>query len=376
MTTTTATAPQFDPGCNFRDVGRSPERGVCRRPARAPTHQRPQSHLRSGIAGTRRAEGAAEVDGVGEDRDSARHRRQGDSHRQDREVGHAARPSARAGRVPQGRPRARAAGDCRGRRGAPRVGELGLGGSRRGRAARRRAPGHDLALDDQRLDDARPVEDGLPVRDRRRVRDDRLLALQRLVRAGALQRAAGQQPRHVEPDGVPQPRRVRVRHHAVQLHGDRRQPDDGAGADGQHRDLEAGASRDAERLLHAEAARGRGPAARRHQLPARRSAGDLEPPDRLARPGGHPLHRQHGGVQQHVEARRARTWAGTGPIPGWSARRAARTSSSCTRRPIRRRWRSRSPAAASSIRARSARRRAACTSRSRCGPTSAIGPWR
>ena len=34
-------------------------------------------------------------------------------------------------------------------------------------------------------------------------RADRLLALQRLVRAGAVQRAADQQPGHVEPDGVP-----------------------------------------------------------------------------------------------------------------------------------------------------------------------------
>ena len=92
-----------------------------------------------------------------------------------------------------------------------------------------------LAPDDQRRDDARAVEDGVPVGDRRRVGDDRLLALQRLLRAGALQRAADQRPRRVEPDGVPQPRGLHLRGLAVQLHRDRRQPDDRAGADGQHR---------------------------------------------------------------------------------------------------------------------------------------------
>ena len=57
-------------------------------------------------------------------------------------------------------------------------------------------------------------------------------------------------------------RRLRLRGVAVQLHGDRRQPADRAGADGQHRDLEAGVERDAERLLHA-ARCSRPPACRR-----------------------------------------------------------------------------------------------------------------
>ena len=55
----------------------------------------------------------------------------------------------------------------------------------------------------------------------------------------------------------------------VQLHRDRRQPDDRAGADGQHDDLEAGLERDAERLLHAEGARSGGPAAWRDQFHSR-----------------------------------------------------------------------------------------------------------
>ena len=42
-------------------------------------------------------------------------------------------------------------------------------------------------------------------------------------------------------------RGIRVRGDAVQLHVDRRKSSDGAGADGQHGDLEAGVERDAER---------------------------------------------------------------------------------------------------------------------------------
>ena len=128
MTPTTATAPQPTPTATSETTAATAPNaafaGVRRVP---PADQRPQPHLRPRIAGTGRAQGAAGVDGGREDRDSARHRRQGDPHRQDREVGDAARPPARAGRVPQGRPRARPAGDRGRRRGAPRVGELGRG---------------------------------------------------------------------------------------------------------------------------------------------------------------------------------------------------------------------------------------------------------
>ena len=134
---------------------------------------------------------------------------------------------------------ARAAGDRRLRRGAPRVGELAVGRSRRGHPARGGAAGDQLAPDDRRGDDARTVEDGVPGGDRRGVGDDRLLALQRLVRAGALSRAAGERSRHVEPDGVPRARGLRLRHLAVQLHRHRRQPHHRAGADGQHDRVEA-----------------------------------------------------------------------------------------------------------------------------------------
>ena len=51
-------------------------------------------------------------------------------------------------------------------------------------------------------------------------------------------------PGVVEPDGPPAARGLRLRHHAVQLHGHRRQPADRAGADGQRGGVEAGGHRD------------------------------------------------------------------------------------------------------------------------------------
>ena len=54
------------------------------------------------------------------------------------------------------------------------------------------------------------------------------------------ERAADQRAGRVEPARVPAARGLRLRGHAVQLHGDRRQPADRAGADGQHGGVEAG----------------------------------------------------------------------------------------------------------------------------------------
>ncbi len=87
-------------------------------------------------------------------------------------------------------------------------------------------------VDAQRGDDARTVEDGRSSGDRFGIGADRLLALQSVLRAGALRRAADQHARGLEPDGVPAARRLRLRGDAVQLHVDRRQPADRAGADG------------------------------------------------------------------------------------------------------------------------------------------------
>ena len=116
------------------------------------------------------------------------------------------------------------------------------------------------------------------------------------------------------------------------------------------------------RLLHHAAARGGGAAARRDQL--RRPATPrmitnvvLVAPRSRRRP----LHRQHRRLQLDVEDDRRNDVAPTARIRASSARPAARTSSSRTRRPTRRRWRWRSSAAASSTRGRSARRRAAST---------------
>ena len=143
-----------------------------------------------------------------------------------------------------------------------RMGQLGLGGPRRRVPARppscSRRPGATRSTPRPCSASARR----LPGRDRRGCELIDFLRFNVAFAAGPDGRAAGQRPRRVEPDRLPRARRLRLRRHAVQLHRDRRQPADRAGADGQHRGLEAGRQRDAERLLHDEAARGRGPAAR------------------------------------------------------------------------------------------------------------------
>ena len=136
---------------------------------------------------------------------------------------------------------ARPAGDRRRGRGAPRVGELAVGRSRRGVPARRRAARHDLARDAQRRDDARASR-----RRRSRRRSTRRREMIDFWRFNACfaQELYSEQP--ISSPGVwnqleyRAARRLRLRGHAVQLHRDRRQPDDRAGADGQHRHLEAG----------------------------------------------------------------------------------------------------------------------------------------
>ena len=92
----------------------------------------------------------------------------------------------------------------------------------------------------QRRDHARPVEDRLPGRDRRGLRADRLLALQRRTSPGrSWPSSRSPTPGRLEPHRPPAARGLRLRDHPVQLHRDRRQPADRAGADGQHRGLEA-----------------------------------------------------------------------------------------------------------------------------------------
>ena len=169
-----------------------------------------------------------------------------------REVGDAARSRARAGRVPPRRARARPAGDRRRRRRAPRVGGWPWEDRAARAPARRRAPRHDLAPD---ASTPRRCSASRRRRSRRRSTPRREMIDFWRFNAYFAQELYSEQP--ISGPGVWNPmeyrdaRRLRLRGHAVQLHRDRRQPDDRAGADGQHRDLEAGVERDAERLLHA-----------------------------------------------------------------------------------------------------------------------------
>ena len=132
---------------------------------------------------------------------------------------------------------------------------------------------------------------------------------------------------------LPPARGLRVRGHAVQLHGDRRQPADGAGADGQHGGVEAGATRDAQRRTYImRAARGGGlPPGVINLVPGdgaaigdpRRSRTAISPASTSpARPA---CSTACGSTVGENIARYRATRA-------WSARPAARTSSSRTRR--------------------------------------------
>ena len=251
------------------------------------------------------------------------------------------------------------------------MGELGLGRPGRRDPARRGAPRDELAFHDRGRDDARAVEDGVPGRDRCGLRDDRLLALQRLLRAGALPRAAGEQSGHVEPDGIPRARGLHLRDLAVQLHGDRRQSHHRAGADGQHDRVEACGNGDAERLLHAAGAGRSRPASGRDQPRAGRLGADHRDPARFSGARGRAFHRQHRGLQQPVEdGRGERGQVPRLPAAGRRDRRQGLHRGAPSADPAAMAVAMR--AAASSIRDRSARPRAASMSRSRCGTRSAI----
>ena len=148
---------------------------------------------------------------------------------------HAARQGARPCGRASGERRARAAGDRGGRQGLGGLVALAVGRARRGSPARGRAALGTMARHAERRHDARPVEDRAPGRDRRRLRGDRLLPLQRRVHDADLRGAAELVTGHLEPPRVPAARRLRLRRLAVQLHRDRREPDDLPGADGERR---------------------------------------------------------------------------------------------------------------------------------------------
>ena len=124
-------------------------------------------------------------------------------------------------------------------RGAARLGPLALRGPGGGLPQGGRPARHGAPAAGQRRHHAGAEQDRLPGRDRQRLRADRLPPVQRALRRADLPGAAGVVAGDVEPDGPPAAGRIRLRHHAVQLHRDRRQPADRAGAHGQRGGLEA-----------------------------------------------------------------------------------------------------------------------------------------
>ena len=122
-------------------------------------------------------------------------------------------------------------------------------------------------------------------------------------------------PGRLEPDRLPAARGLRLRDHAVQLHRDRRQPADRAGADGQHRGVEAVAHPAVRRALHDAAARGGRAAAGRHQPGDRRRPRGLRGGARRPGPRRHPLHRLDRDVPAPVARRSATNIAGYRTLP-------------------------------------------------------------
>ena len=145
--------------------------------------------------------------------------------------------------------------------------------------------------------------------------------------------AAGELARGVEPQRPPLARGLRLRGHAVQLHGDRRQPAHRAGPHGQHRGLEAVPDAAARRPADDGAARGGRDAARRHQPRHRRRHRGLRrraratPTSPACTSPGRPRRSSTCGAPS------ARTSPATATTRASSARPAARTSSSPTRAP-------------------------------------------
>ena len=179
-----------------------------------------------------------------------------------------------------------------------------------------------------------PVEDRAPGRDRRGVRDDRLPPLQLRVPRAHLRGAADLLARRLEPARVPAARGVRLRDQPVQLHGDRREPDDVAGADGQHRRLEAGLDAGALGLVHAAAPRGGGPSARSDQPRVRARAPSSARRRCEPRARGRPLHGLDRRVPLDLEDDRRRHR----PLPQLPAdRRRDRRQGLHPRPPVRRR---------------------------------------
>ncbi len=262
--------------------------------------QRAGQGLPARVAGAGRAQEPPRRDGLRAASRAARDRRRAGRVGHDVRGGHAARPAHVLADVEKGTRRARRARDRRRARRARRVVGDAVARARRRVPPRRRARRRAVAPDAQRRDDAQPVQDGAPGRDRRRLRDVRLPPLQRRVPRPHLRGAADLVARRLEPARVPAAGGVRLRREPVQLHDDRHQPDHLPGADGQHRDLEAGVDRGPVGPLRARAARGSRPAAGRDQPRVRLGRRDRR--CRAAQPGArrHPLHGLDARLPEHV----------------------------------------------------------------------------
>ena len=115
------------------------------------------------------------------------------------------------------------------------------------------------------------------------------------------ERAADLLDGRLEPAGVPAARGLRLRRQPVQLHRHRRQPLRLAGADGEHRRLEAGIDGRALGALRAPCLPGGRAPRRRHQPRLRLRRRDRRRRAREPGAGGHPLHRLDPGLPEHVE---------------------------------------------------------------------------
>ncbi len=132
---------------------------------------------------------------------------------------------------------------------------------------------------------------------------------------------------------------LRLRHLAVQLHRHRRQPRGRPGADGQHRGLEAGRHRDAELATTSTSCS--------RPRACRRASSTSSPVTRSTSPTCCSITRTSPASTSPAAPRCstacgsawARTSGSIAATRGSSAKPAARTSSSSTRRPIRRKWR-------------------------------------
>ena len=142
---------------------------VCRAPPRSAAAERSESLIWSRLARARGAEVAARGHERVDRGNPRHHRRQGDSHRPDREGGDAAPARARAGHMAQGHPRSGPPGRRQRARGPPRMGQLAVRGPGRGVPAGGRAADHDMASDPERGHHAGPVEDRVPGGDRCRL---------------------------------------------------------------------------------------------------------------------------------------------------------------------------------------------------------------